>query len=555
LIARLVTRAWDTIAARSARLLVSKTQALGYVIALLAVAAVSVAIAVVRRYASVDNISMLYLLAVLALAIFFGRGPAILASVAAFLTYDWFLTEPRYTMAVANPAEWIALLLFLVSAIVTSQLAADQRRQAVEAKRREREAVVLYDVARLMAEPDLDRALHEVSERVRQELQLAAVAVEVSDGAVVSAQALVGDEEGLELARSLALGPSRILGAGTAPTGGQRGAPGRWIRIVSATPPGQHDSLPRATRSRLHVVPVKALDRRVGSLLIVRAAGASPFSSVDDRLLSAVAAQLGLAVERVRLRQESTEAEILRRTDELKSALINAVSHDLRSPLASIIAGAQSLQRTDLPWPKEAREEFVATILSEGQRLNRIVLNLLDLSRIQAGSLHPQKSWYDLRSLVDDVLGRLRPMLAGHLVTIDIADDLPPVELDYVQIDEVLSNLVENAARYTPAGTRIEISARQSGSDVLVEVADNGPGVPEAALPRIFDAFYRAETPTARPKGTGLGLAVARGLVEAHGGRIWVENRPGGGARFAFTLPWGSPEQTSTPGRIRGDAA
>ena len=296
-----------------------------------------------------------------------------------------------------------------------------------------------------------------MSERLRQELQLAAVAVEISDGAFVSAQTIVGDDDGLALARAVALGPSRILGEGVSPSDSQRGAPGRWIRIVPANLSKQRSLLPRATRDRLHVVPVKAQERRVGSLLLVRAAGSGAFSSVDDRLLSAVAGQLGLAVERVRLRQEATEAEILRRTDELKTALINAVSHDLRTPLASIIAGAESLQRQDLPWPEESREEFVATILSEGQRLNRIVVNLLDLSRIQAGNLRPQKAWYDLRSLVDDVVGRLGRIVASHSVTIDVPDDLPPIELDYVQIDQVLSNLVENAAKYTPAGTQIGI--------------------------------------------------------------------------------------------------
>jgi two-component system sensor histidine kinase KdpD len=253
-------------------------------------------------------------------------------------------------------------------------------------------------------------------------------------------------------------------------------------------------------------------------------------------LLSAVAHQLGLALERLRLQREATEAEVLRRTDELRKALLNAVSHDLRTPLSSIMASAGSLRQDDVSWTEDQRREFAEAIENEAQRLNRLVGNLLDLSRIEAGSIRPEKSWYDLGSLIHEVAGRLRSVTAGHKLTINVPDGLQPVLFDYVEIDQVLSNLIENAVKYTPAGTEICVSARAAGNQVEVEVADRGAGIPEATLPRLFDAFYRASD-SGLAKGSGLGLAVAKGLVEAHGGSIRIENREGGGTRFVFTLP------------------
>jgi two-component system sensor histidine kinase KdpD len=289
-------------------------------------------------------------------------------------------------------------------------------------------------------------------------------------------------------------------------------------------------------RDRSQQVAIQVGEERVGALIVVRKPGAQPFRREDDRLLSHVAAQLGITLERIRLREEATQAEILRRTDELKTALLNAVSHDLRTPLASILASAGSLLQQDVQWTEQEKRDFARAIEEEAQRLNRLVGNLLDLSRIEAGTMRPDKGWYDIGALVDGVAGRLKSVLADHQFVIDIPDDIPPVFLDYVEIDQVLSNLVENAAKYTPASTEIRISARRLNDDVEIEVADRGPGIREQDLPHLFDAFFRAARPD-QPRGTGLGLAVARGLVEAHGGTIRAENRPDGGSRFVVTLP------------------
>lgn len=507
---------------------------LGYAAALAGVGVVSGLIALIEARFHLANVSMLYLVAVLATATAFGRGPAVLAAVAAFLTFNWFFIEPRHTLTVADPQEWVALLLFLLTAFVTGQLAAGQRRRAQEAQQREREAILLHDVLRLMGEPDLSYALQAVAERLRQELQLAGVVIEVGDDDPAPARAEVGEADALRMLRSSSAGPTHFLGEGPPPTGSRRGTPGRWIRVVRPRAP----SLLRAAASdRLLMIPVKARDRRVGALLLVLRPGTRGLTPTDNRLLAAVAAQLGATVERARLRREVTEAEILRRADELKDALLHAVSHDLRTPLAIIIASAGSLRQPEVNWSDAERRELAEAIEQEARRLNRLVGNLLDLSRIEAGSLRPEKGWYDLEALVDDVLGRLRAVTARHRVVADIPGDLPPVPLDYVMVDQVLSNLIENAAKYTPPDAEIRVQARRAEGEVEVEVADRGPGIPPAALPELFEPFYRADGHGPRPHGTGLGLAVARGLVEAHGGRIWAENRPDGGARFVFTLP------------------
>src|SRR5262245_3809587 len=505
----------------------------GYLAALAAVVLMTTLIGLVSARVHIANIAMLYLLAVLATALAFGSVPAVVASIASFLTFDFFFTEPYRTLTVADPAEWIALLLFLVTALVTGQLTAALRRRAREAEQREREAAVLYDVARLLAGPDLERALNEMAERLRGELRLAAVAIRLRVDDRLAARAAVGAPAALLLAGQAASTPGQLLQPGGPPSGGQRGGPGRWVRYVPPRAPGTAEP----AGGRLHLVPVQATAGRVGEVVLVRPARRGAVSDADTRLLSAVAAQLGSAVDRARLEREATEAEILRGTDELRKALINAVSHDLRTPLASIIAAADTLRQHTVEWSQEERDGFARGIADEAHRLNRIVGHLLDLSRIEAGALRPDKRPYDLGGLVDEVVGRLRPLTAGHRVVVAVPDDLPPLRLDYVEIDQVLSNLVENAAKYAPPGTEIAVSARLLDHQVEVEVADRGPGIPPAHLPRLFEPFFRLDGDARRPRGSGLGLTVARGLVEAHGGRIRAENRDGGGARFVFTLP------------------
>lgn len=511
----------------------------GYAAGLASVALMGAVIGLLLPVLHVANLYMLYLVAVLAIAITFGRGPAILSSVAAFLSFNWFFIEPQHTFIIADPGEWIALLVFLVTAGVTGQLAATQRQRAEEAEQRQREAVVLYDVVRLMSEPALDSALRAVAERLRDELALGGVAIEIIEDTGVSKRVEAGDDRARLLFEHRSGTAIRLMGQDRQPSAEGRGAPGKWIRVVPPRTAGRGTA--RAS-GLLQVVPIRVQGRRAGELLLAPGPGYSRFGAADDRLLSAVATQLGLAVERAILQREATETEILRRTDDLKTALLNAVSHDLRTPLTSIITSAGSLRQRDVAWTGEEQQELAMTIEEEAKRLNQIVGNLLNLSRMEGGSLHPEMGWYDLGALIDDVAGRLRRLTEENRIAVDVPDDLPPVLLDYIEIDQVLSNLIENATKHTPPGTEISVSARNDGARIRVEVADRGPGIPAGVMPRLFDPFFTTGDYGPRPKGVGLGLAVARGLVEAHGGQLWAENQPEGGARFVFTLPLQQPE-------------
>jgi two-component system sensor histidine kinase KdpD len=532
---------------RELRAWISVHKIAGYVVALGLTAIVTGAIWMIERVTDVANISMLYLLAVMTSAIAFGSGPAILASIAAFFAFNFFFIQPTHRLNVSQAEEWVALGLLLLTGVITGQLAAALRNRAREAARREREAVVLYDVLRLMTGPDLRESLAAVAERLRQEMALAAVVIGFHGGVAAGLRAEAGEREAVRLALASGMAPKSMLGAGAVPTPERRGSPGRWIRVLPPHVPGRQ----ARTSDSLREVPVRLADGTAGVISLVRHPQAAPFTAADDRLLSAVGNQLAIAIERTRLREEAAESEILRRSSELKTALLNTVSHDLRTPLSSILASAGSLLQEDVRWTEEERSEFARAIEQEAERLNRVVGNLLDLSRIQAGSLVLQRAWYDLGALVDDVLGRLRAVISHHGLTVSIAEELPPVFLDYILIDEVLANLVENAAKYSPQGSEIMIRVTVHGDEVRLEVADRGPGIPPEALPRLFEPFYRVRREGRTPRGTGLGLAVTKGLVEAHGGRIWAKNREGGGVTFQFSLPLGQPD--GAPVELPGD--
>jgi two-component system sensor histidine kinase KdpD len=403
--------------------------------------------------------------------------------------------------------------------------------------------VVLYDVVRLLGEGDVDVALAAVAERLRRELHLSALAIDLWRPTGETVRVGAGEPALLRDLHGRATGSSRVLQQGPQPSADEHAAPGRWVRIVQPT----RSSGPRDDR---HVVPVRAGERRIGALLLTTESGT--FGASDDRLLSAAAAQIGMAVERDRLRKEATEGEILRRTDQLRASLLNAVSHDLRTPLATIMASAGSLRQHDVPWTQEERNAFAQAIEEEADHLNHLVGNLLDISRIEGGSLKPQMSWHDLGSLIDDVLDRLRPLTHRHRLRVTVSDALPVVWLDPVEIGQVLYNLVENATRYAPPETEIAIDARTDGGVVRVQVMDRGPGIAAAAMPHLFDPFYRASDGKPHPQGLGLGLAIVKGLVEAHGGRVWAENRAGTGTRFTVTLPLNEAGPVVQPA---GDAA
>jgi two-component system sensor histidine kinase KdpD len=497
-------------------------QCVPLILSVIGVVVCSLVIAAIRSVQVIPNLSILYLLPILFAAVTWGRGPALLSAVFAFLIYDFFFVEPVHTFTIRDPEEWLALLIFLVVAAVTSNLAARERARREEAGRRANEATLLYELSRELSGGGSDAALRALAERLMQAFNLEGCAVVISaDELRPVTRISVGVETEGEPA-ALVLGrPS-----------GERRHLGRWIGVR-----GQ----PGGGRRPAFAIPLHVGERPLGALRLV---GRRSFSPDETRLLATVADQLAAALERERLAREAQQAEILRRTDELRQALLSSVSHDLRTPLASIKASADSLLATGVEWSETDRLTFLMTIDRESDRLNRLVANLLDMSRIEGGALQPQADWYDLGELAREVVARLRPSLRQRELRLDLPDSLPPIEIDYLMIDQVLTNLIENAAKYTPPGAPIEIRVEPRDETLVTSVVDHGPGVPPAERGRVFDKFYRLD-PRGKVSGSGLGLAVSRGLVEAHSGRIWVEETPGGGATFCFALPVREPPSGS----------
>jgi two-component system sensor histidine kinase KdpD len=278
---------------------------------------------------------------------------------------------------------------------------------------------------------------------------------------------------------------------------------------------------------------------------------AQVFTKDEIRLLEAFADEAALAVDRDRLLEKASRVQALQQTDQLKSALLSAVSHDLRTPLASIKASVSSLLQDDVSWDEASRREFLSAIDEETDRLTRLVGNLLDLSRIEGGALRPEKDWYDIAELLETVVARMERTLGGHQLQLTVADDVGEVALDYVQISQVVTNLLENASHAAPAGTAIELIAERRGGEVEIVVEDEGPGIPAEERQRIFDKFYRLVSAGQKGSGSGLGLAISKGFVEAHGGAIRAEAAPGGGARFVVTLPApAAPAPPATPAYV-----
>ena len=462
----------------------------------------TVVVAILQDGLGVPNPSAVYLIAVVATAIVSGTAGAIATAVASFVLYNFLFTEPRYTLSMHEPNVWLSVVLLLFVGVVVGQLAASQRSRAEVAGQREREARALFSVSRLLV----------TRESVEAVLGDAARALEVS--AHMSQVVIATAGETL---------PAALDGRGMITqlrrTPGE--APPEWVRVhqPSKQPRGRAEG---SAADEVFRVPIEARGEVIGSIWAVRDRAAGQPNLDQTRLLAATADQLGQAITHDRLAAEAHSAEVAHESDALKSALLQSVSHDLRTPLATIRAAAGTL-RPDTAADDVARRESVAAIEREVEYLNRLVSNLLDLSRIDAGALRANSDTFELDDLVQATLDRLAPRFDGRPLEVDLPATL--VEVDPVFFDAAIANVIENAIRHTPPGTMIRISAEDAGgSRIRLTVEDSGPGVPDALVGRLFEKFYRV--PGGRPtrSGTGIGLAVARGLVEAIGGSI--EARP-----------------------------
>jgi two-component system sensor histidine kinase KdpD len=489
----------------------------------------------------IPNASAVYLVAVVATAYAVGAVGAILVAVASALVYNFLFTEPRYTLTVHAPEVWLSVVLLLFVGIVVGQLAALQRARAQVALLRERQAHALFRVSRALATRGSTLAvLPEVAAILRDESRMGRVWITL--GADDATERIVADTG--TAGRPPAGGLVRTLRR----TPGEE--PAEWIRLHQPSAARGRGGGPEAFRVR-----VEAGARPLGSVWAHRDRSTLPPDRTETRLLSAAADQIGQALESDRLADESRAAEIARGSDALKSALLQSVSHDLRTPLAAIRAAAGTL-RPESQLTAEERNDSADTIEREVEYLNRLVTNLLDLSRIEAGALRPDRDVYDLEEVISPTIQRLRSRLGERPLEVDLPAEL--VLVDPVLLDEALTNVLENAIKYTPADAKLRIGAsrRPEAPLVRLSIEDAGPGVPPEAMRRLFEKFYRVPgTARTSRQGTGVGLAVVRGLLEAMGGQASARRSELGGLAIDLDLvaaPTPTPAPPARPGPAPG---
>jgi two-component system sensor histidine kinase KdpD len=520
----------------------------GLIALVLAVATIVVA-ALESPPIGLADASPVYFVAVVIAGSLFGTALALATALGSFVLYDLLFTAPRLTLVVSDPQEWLDLVLFVVLAILVGRLSALGTERAREATLRAAESTALFAISRTLATAtDLETAAPQVAERLVHEGSLARVWIVVERGRPSHVLADTGSGAPLPIS-SIVTTLVRTPGD----------APARWVR---AHEPRAHDttrpsdSTPRTPHAGPIVrVRMEAGEVAIGSLKATLRPGASEPDRVTTRLMALAADQLALAIRRDELRREATEAEIARRADALKSALLDAVSHDLRTPLASIRAAAGSLTDPDVAFDPSSARATAAAIDAEADRLDRLVREVLDLSRIEAGSLQPQVEPLVLGDSVASVVDRLRPILGDRPIAVSIPEELPPVLADEVLLDALLTNLVENVARHTAPPAPLEISARDAGGRIRLAIDDGGPGVPAEDRERLFEKFLRLPAATqGSRRGLGVGLAIVRGMTEAMGGSVTAGRSALGGLRMEVELPAAGavpaePIRTAAPAR------
>jgi len=467
------------------------------------------------------NIVMVYLLGVVIVATRYTRGPAVLASLLSVAAFDFFFVPPYLNFAVSDTQYLITFMVMLVVGLVISTLAARIRAHADAARERERQTAALYAISRELAS-------------TRGVDQLLAIAVrhvsEVFDSQVL---VLLPDLDG-------SVTPRAASGDFRADT--NELAVARWV-FEHRQPAGRGmPTLPGAAALYLPLIGPRGTVGVIG----VRPGESDRLDSPDElHQLETFANQTALAIERARLADEAQAAEVEMERERLRSSLLSSVSHDLRTPLATITGAVSTMLQQDARLDASTRRDLLTSVFEESNRLNRLVQNLLQMTRLEAGALELRRELHPLEEVVGAALSRLRRQLEGRRITTRVPSDLPLVPMDDVLIEQVLVNLLENAVKYTPPRSPIDVIATATDRAVTVEVADHGPGLRPGDEVRVFEKFYRGHADTGR--GAGLGLAICHGIVKAHGGRIWAHNLPGGGVAFMFSLPLEVPKAADPP--------
>jgi two-component system sensor histidine kinase KdpD len=435
-----------------------------------AVAAVTGVVDLLHYAVPVLSLGAVYVVAVLPVAVFFGRAYAVAVSVASVLVFNYLFLPPVLTFTLAGEENWLTLAVYVATGLLVADLAARVRRRGREAEQRQREAALLAEAAAvLLSGASVEKELDRVAEGAAGVLGVVQVRIE--------------------------LGPEET------PSPAEHGAPLR------------HGT------------------RRVGTLYVT----GTPSPSLEDRgrFLGALASLLAVAIDRETLAREVLEAEALRRSDSIKTAILQAVSHDLRSPLTAIRAAVEALDSPELVLAPADRERLLATALDGIGRMDRSIRNLLDLSRLQAGAARSERELRTVEGLVDQALHEV-PF--DRRVSVTCGLDVPLVSVDPTQLEHAFANLIDNALKFSPADAPVTVDVREAAGEVVVRIADRGPGLPARELESVFEPF-RHGSGAGRSRGAGLGLPIAKGFVEANGGRISAESAPGEGAVFVVWLP------------------
>jgi two-component system sensor histidine kinase KdpD len=457
-------------------------------------AMVALIIAFFFRWFRVNNttVSLTLLLAILGISTWWGLLEATVASVAAVLGFNYYFLPPVGTLTVQDPQNWVALIAFLVTAVTASQLSARAKGRTQEAIERRREVEGLFELSKSL--------LLSGSERTASQDLVSRVV--------------------------------KILGVSSAAfhTGSTR----ETFRWGADDPSIADDTLSQEREEALidrergfAIVPVRLGGHAIGNLGL-----AGPLPSQE--VINAVAYLVAIGIERARALEEASLTEATRQSEVLKSALLDSLAHDFKTPLTSIKAAVTNLLGEARP---ATDSELLTIINEEADRLNGLVAEVLETVRIEAGKLHPEKAPHDVREMIETALAEMKTVLLDRRVDVKVEDGLPPAEVDVEFVQQVFKQLLDNAVKYSPPGSPIQISARTSDGHIVISVADHGAGVGEHDRMLIFDKFFRAREHRFRVPGTGMGLAIAKGIVEAHGGKLWVTSEPGLGSVFSFTLP------------------
>jgi two-component system, OmpR family, sensor histidine kinase KdpD len=497
---------------------------LRYLWAVLACLATTLVAAPLSGYFDQANIVMLFLLTVVLIGVKWGRGPAVLAAFVSVASFDFFYVAPKFSFAVSDFQYLLTFVVMLTVALIIGQMTAGLRYQARVASHREERARVLYEFARDMSSLLLTDDVVEAATKIIMNTFRARVAILVPDDHDrIQLTPGAGEDTAIDVAAAQwAYDKAQSAGAGTDTLAG----------------------------SEYLYVPLHAPMRTRGVLAIKPDSPRLLLVPEQRRHLDTFAALTAIALERVHYVEVAQQALIHMESERLRNSLLSALSHDLRTPLAALVGLAESLVLTKPPLSPEQQESAIA-IAEEARRMGALVGNLLEMARIESGEVKLRSHWHPFEEVVGSALKAAQSALANHRVALNLARGLPLVEFDATLIERVLYNLIENACKYTPPGSTVTVAADVAGGNLVVSVSDDGPGIPSGQDEAIFEKFTRGTRESTTP-GVGLGLAISRAIVEAHGGRISASNGPAGGARLTFTLPLGTPPET--PGEDAGPA-